>query len=79
MFMLSVIDAGGLDYQTMLLTGEAPSVYLALPRKSSLPITHAVCGLLQERKYDEVSGEMFVEAWNGLNIDDKVYTPMMNC
>ena len=78
MFMLSVIDAGGLDYQTMLLTGDAPSVYLALPRKSSLPITHAVCGLLQERKYKEVTGEMFVEAWKGLNIDDKVYTPMSN-
>ena len=63
----------GDDAHGLLLTPSYPSVFLAGSTSKSSPITYAVVQLLRERKYNDVTPSMWVEAWNGLNQTDQVY------
>jgi len=64
---------GGFDYTSMFFAPISPSVFLPLPEGKSSQMTYQVCGLIQNKKYDEVSPEMFVEGWHGLNMNDKMF------
>lgn len=64
---------GGFDYTSMFFSPMSPSVFLPLPEGKSTQITYQVCGLIQNKNYEDVSPEMFVEGWLGLNPNDRMF------
>lgn len=64
---------GGFDYTGMFFNAISPSVFLPLPEGKSSAMSYQVCGLIQNKDYDDVSPEMFIEGWNGLNTNDKMF------
>ena len=57
----------------MFFNAVSPSVFLPLPEGKSSAMSYQVCGLIQNKDYDDVSPEMFIEGWNGLNTNDKMF------
>lgn len=64
---------GGFDYTSMFFNPVSPSVFLPLPEGKSSQLTYHVCGLIQNKKYDEVDAQMFVNAWNGIEKNDPMF------
>ena len=63
----------GEDVNSLLLTPQYPSVFLAGSDEKSSTMSYAVVQLLRERTYELVSPTMWVGAWNGLSHKDPVY------
>ena len=62
-----------LDFTSMLLESEHPSAFFALPAQKSELISYHVGNLIKQKNYDDITPEMFVDAWNGLNTQDVMY------
>ena len=58
---------------SLLLTPAYPEVYPAGNKNQSSSTAYVVTQLIRDRKYDKVTPEMWVDAWNGLNNQDAVY------
>ena len=64
---------GGFDYTSMFFNPVSPSVFLPLPEGKSSQLSYHVCGLIQNKKYDEIDAQMFVDGWNGMNMNDPMF------
>jgi len=64
---------GGFDYTSMFFNPVSPSVFLPLPEGKSSQLTYHVCGLIQNKNYDEIDAQMFVNAWNGIEKNDPMF------
>ncbi len=58
---------------SLLLTPSYPEVYPAGDKNQSSTMAYAVTQLIRDRRYDEVTPKMWVDAWNGLNNQDPTY------
>ena len=71
--ILSVNMEHELDFTSILLEAEHPSAFFALPAQKSEMISYHVGNLIKQKKYDDITPIMFVDAWNGLNTQDIMY------
>jgi len=62
-----------LDFTSLLLEAEHPSVFFALADTKSDLISYHVGNLIKQKKYNDITPEMFVQAWNGLKTQDIMY------
>jgi hypothetical protein len=58
---------------SLLLTPSYPEIYPAGNKAQSTTMAYAVTQLIRDRKYHEVTPEMWVDEWNGLNNQDPTY------
>ena len=71
------LDVGG-HLGSVLLTEDAPSVFFALDEAKSSIMSYSVAQLIKAKQYNDVTPEMFVEAWEGLNLTDPMYKVLAN-
>lgn len=62
-----------LDFTSLLLEAEHPSVFFALSESKSEIISYHVGNLIKQKKYDDITPTMFVDGWNGLSTQDIMY------
>ena len=65
-----------MDFTSTLLEVNHPSAFFALPQQKSSLIAYSVANLIKQKKYDDVTPELFVSGWNGLNTKDILYKTM---
>jgi len=58
---------------SQLLTNSYPEVFMAGGKNISSLDSYAVASLLREKKYEDVTAQMWVNGWNGLNKLDVTY------
>lgn len=77
---LSVVDEGTIKdgNMDMLMEDAMPSVFFALDNQSSKVETYTVCSQLKNKEYNLVTPRRFVEAWEGMNANDRVYKVLHN-
>ena len=63
----------GEDIGAILLTPQYPEVYFAHGKEQSEMVSYSVCQILKQRDYTEVTPEMWVAAWEGLNNKDPLF------
>ena len=63
----------GKDIGAILLTPQYPEVYFAHGKEQSEMVSYSVCQILKQRDYTEVTPEMWVAAWEGLNNKDPLF------
>ena len=68
----------GSDATAIMLTPMFPETFMVGPSGDKSGIdTYAVCQLLKDKKYTEVTAQMWVAGWNGLDNQDPAY-PMLS-
>lgn len=63
----------GHDLSSTIQLDKYPEVYFANGQEPSSPATLMVCQMLKEKKYPDVTPQMWVGAWNGLSSHDPFY------
>ena len=62
--------------QKVLQLNDSYSVGLPLPPDDSSDISYEICAMIQAKKYDIITKEMWLEGWKGLKIGDEMHEVM---
>jgi hypothetical protein len=62
--------------QKVLQLSDSYSVSIPLPPDNSSEISYEVCGMIQAKKYDNITKEMWLASWKGLRLGDELHEVM---